>query len=190
MDQPESRMPPPGTPAQPVHTPPSAPSATDPNVALRMQLLALDQRGRIGANWFYWVAGLSLVNSVVLQSGGHGYFVIGLGITVLVDTFTGEMAKQSPDIATTLKALALGFDVVAAAIVAGFGWLARNRYLAVYAIGMFLYLLDGLLFLLFQDWLSVGFHAFALFCMGSGFAAFRKLDAMERSLTSQALPRA
>lgn len=182
MDQPESRMPP-GTPARPGDTPPSAPSAADPNAALRMQLLALHQRGRVGANWFYWVAGLSLVNSVVFQLGGQGFFVIGLGVTLLVDVLAGEMARQSPDVATTLKALALGLDVVAAVIVVGFGWLARNRCLAVYAIGMFLYLLDGLLFVLFQDWLSVGFHAFALFCMWSGFAAFRKLDAMERSLS-------
>jgi len=61
----------------------------------------------------------------------------------------------------------------------GFGWLSARRYLALFGVGMALYLVDGLIFLLFQDWLSVAFHGYALFCMWSGFQAFRKLRVLE-----------
>jgi hypothetical protein len=129
---------------------------------LAIQMQVLDQRGRSGAGWFYWVAGLSLVNSAIAHFGGGLFFVVGLGITLVVDTAATEFAQQQPNLATALKTMAIGFDVFIVLVVIGFGWLAQRRFLAIYAIGMFLYLLDGLLFLLFQDFLSVAFHAFAL----------------------------
>lgn len=43
---------------------------------------------------------------------------------------------------------------------------------------MVLYLLDGLLFLLVQDWLSLGFHGFALYSMFHGYTALRRLKAI------------
>jgi len=170
-------------PAAPLEAPDStAAPCADPCATLQVQLQTLEQSGRNGANWFYWVAALSLVNSVVLLSGGSSYFVIGMGITLVVDVVTAGIAKESPDISTILKVFAFGFDMVVALIVVGFGWLARKGYLAVYALGMALYVLDGLLFVLFQDWMSVGFHAFVLFCMWSGFSAFRQSRAVERVL--------
>ena len=42
-------------------------------------------------------------------------------------------------------------DIFVALVVFGFGWLAGKRYRAVFALGMGLYLLDGLLFVLFED---------------------------------------
>ena len=40
---------------------------------------------------------------------------------------------------------------------------------------MVLYALDGLLFLLVGDWISIAFHAFALVCIGKGYQALRSL---------------
>ena len=40
---------------------------------------------------------------------------------------------------------------------------------------MVLYALDGLLFLLVGDWISIAFHAFALVCIGKGYQALRTL---------------
>ena len=42
---------------------------------------------------------------------------------------------------------------------------------------MALYALDGLIYLIGQEWLGVGFHAFALFCLFRGFKACRALNA-------------
>ena len=65
------------------------------------------------------------------------------------------------------------------ALVVLFGWLARKRMGWAFILGMLLYFVDGLIFLLVQDWLSIGFHAFALFCIFGGYASLKKLAQME-----------
>ena len=37
-----------------------------------------------GASWFWWIAGLSLVNSIMTHSGSDTGFIIGLGFTLVV----------------------------------------------------------------------------------------------------------
>jgi hypothetical protein len=44
-------------------------------------------------------------------------------------------------------------------------------------VGMVLFALDGLIFLLAQDWLGVGFHALVLWWLFRGFGACRQLNA-------------
>src|SRR5437773_10090698 len=143
------------------------------------EMLALHMQGRKGANWFYWVAGLSLVNSAVILGGGSIFFVIGLGVTLMADSLAAAISQHHPEAVWIVKGVALAFDVFVAAVLVGFGWLSARRYLALFGVGMALYLVDGLIFLLFQDWLSVAFHGYALFWMWSGFQAFRKLRVLE-----------
>jgi hypothetical protein len=141
-------------------------------------LADLEQRRTAGANWFFWVAGLSLVNSAILLRGGDTFFVIGLGITLIVDSMAQGIGNAEPELATTVKVAAFGFDLLAAAGLCLLGWLSRKGVLVVMALGMFLYLLDGLMFVLAQDWMSVAFHGFALWCMWQGFAAGRQFNAL------------
>ena len=139
----------------------------------------LRQRAKNGSGWFFWIAALSLINSVILHNGGQMFFVVGLGITAVADQMALLFIQENPGLESVIHWGAIGFAAVVALIVAGFGWLARKGWLSIYAIGMLLYLLDGLLFMLFNDWMSAGFHAFALFWMWNGFAASRKLRAAE-----------
>jgi hypothetical protein len=150
--------------------------------ALEAKILSLRQRSLTGANWFYWVAGLSVVNSLIVAIGGQIQFVVGLGITLVVDAICFGIGQGNPNIAGVTRFFALGFAVFVALIVCAFGWLARRHYLVPFAIGMFLYLLDGLIFLYFRSWLSVAFHAFALYSMWLGFTASRELRRIERDL--------
>jgi hypothetical protein len=150
--------------------------------ALAMKAAHLHQQSRNGSNWFYWVGALSLVNSLILLNGGKTFFVIGLGITLLVDVLGTSVAQRMPQNAQAITVVTFAVDVLIALFVAGFGWLAAKRYQTAFLLGMALYLLDGLLFVLFQDWMSVAFHAFALFCMWNGFKAYRQLDAVEVQL--------
>jgi len=147
-------------------------------------MAALHQRGRNGANWFFWVAGLSLVNSAVILLGGNTHFVIGLGVTLFVDAMATGVAQQQPENAMMAKGIALVVDLFIAAIVVLFGWLAGRRYLALYLTGMGLYLLDALIYVLIQEWMSVAFHAYALFCMWGGLSAFRQLGQIEAALAT------
>ena len=48
-----------------------------------------------GADWFFWIAGLSIINSIILLAGGQWSFIVGLGITQIIDTIGLEIAKQA-----------------------------------------------------------------------------------------------
>src|SRR5436189_2962081 len=86
------------------------------------EMLALHMQGRRGANWFYWVAGLSLVNSAVILGGGSLFFVIGLGATLVADGSAAAISQNHPDAVWIIKGVALAFDLFVAAVLAGFGW--------------------------------------------------------------------
>lgn len=137
--------------------------------------LKTEEQFKAGANWFFWIAGLSLINSIILLAGGQWSFIIGLGITQIIDTF-GLMAAEK--IGFTGNIIAFIFDIMAAGIFILFGVLSRKGYGGAFVIGMILYVLDGMLFLLVQDYLSIGFHVFALFFIYGGFKANKTLKHM------------
>jgi intracellular septation protein A len=112
-----------------------------------------------------------------------------MGVSSAADSIAAIGAKEHPAQAAIFRAMAIAFAVLASAIVVLFGWLANRRYIAFFAIGMVLYLLDGLLLLLFRQWLSVGFHAFVLFCMFGGLMAYRQLNQIEETLGHRAARR-
>jgi hypothetical protein len=138
------------------------------------------QAMRSGANWFYWIAGLSLLNSVIQIFGSDRSFVVGLGITQVLDAIASAASEDAGSQAgTILRAIAFALDVCVAGVFALFGWQAGKRRRWAFLIGMPLYFLDALIFLLVQDWLSLGFHAFALVGIWAGFSSLRKLEALE-----------
>jgi hypothetical protein len=115
-----------------------------------------------GASWFWWIAALSLVNSIMIHSGSDTNFVIGLGFTLLADA----MFKEYLIVALVIDVLALGIFV-------GFGFLSRKGHLWAFITGIVLYSLDAIIYLLFQDWMSVAFHGLALFYMIRGAKTLR-----------------
>jgi len=131
-----------------------------PNPALQAVASA---RVRIGAKWFYWIAGLSLVNSIVVISGGQFHFVVGLGVTSVVD----ELARQ---IGSAGVVLDLVINGLVAGLFALFGYFGCKAQKWAFVMGMALYLLDGLLLLMVKDIFSVAFHAYALYAIYRGFS--------------------
>jgi len=142
------------------------------------------QHGRVGANWFYWVALLSLVNSCIAHGGAHMTFALGLGVTMIADAVATAAPAQVPQAATAIKFIVIAFDFSVVALVVLCGWLAGKRHLVIFAVGMFLYLLDGLIYLAFEGWMSVAIHAFALIYMWRGFVAFRQLKSLAQAYSA------
>lgn len=158
---------------QPFNDPLSQPTlanAAVPDEATREQW---EQTCRSGANWFYWVAGLSLVNTLTFILGWEGAFVVGLGATQVVDVVVQAVADELGPMAN-LFGLMINLSIVAA--VAVFGLLAHRRRTWAFAVGMTLYALDGGIFLLVGDWLSLGFHVFVLYCLAGGWSAATKCN--------------
>lgn len=145
------------------------------------ELNRLQQRANSGARWFYWIAALSLINSIAYLSGSKWTFIIGLGTTQLVNVILGSDAAG-----TAGRAIAIVFDLLATGLFAGFGLLAGKRYLWSYVVGGVLFALDSLIYVWAQDWIGIGFHVFATYCIFAGFVACRKFLALKREVEALA----
>ena len=129
----------------------------DPNVEAQL---------RSGASWLYWIAGLSLINTISALAGSHWRFIFGLGISREAIDF---------DAGSAVKIIFLALNVIAIAVFIFLGVLAHKRHAWAFILGMIFLGLDGLLSLIAQDWLGVAFHAFVLFCIFRGLQACRAL---------------
>ena len=136
---------------------------TQPTVA-PAKLIA-GTRMRAGAKWFYWIAALSLVNSLVVIFGGQFHFVVGLGITSIVDALAKGIGSSAGIV------LALIINGTVAGIFFLFGGFAVKAHKWAFIAGVVLYALDGLILLAAVDILSVGFHAYAIFGIVRGLMA-------------------
>jgi len=126
-------------------------------------------RARAGAKWFYWIAGLSMINSLAVMSGGNFHFVVGLGITPVVDA----MARQAGSMGSVLDIVINGF---VSGLFVLFGYFAVKAQKWAFMVGMGLYALDGLLLLGAKDFLGMAFHAYALFAIYRGLTAAEQVQ--------------
>jgi hypothetical protein len=136
----------------------------------------LEAQFKNGAGWFYWIAGLSLINTVVALFDGSYNFIAGLGITQLIDAFAYMLADYNGRIiiyvGVFINLLIIGMFVV-------FGVLAHKKKKWVFITGIVLYSLDALLFIFIKDYLSLLFHAYAVYSMYRGLKACNELQVLE-----------
>jgi hypothetical protein len=126
-----------------------------------------------GASWFFWIAILSIINTIIVYLNGSLNFVIGLGITQIVDAFT---IFYEPGGFNLDKTTGLSINLLITSIFFLFGYYAKQKKTWAFIVGMVLYALDGLVFLPVQDYWGFGFHVFALFMIFKGFQAIRVLN--------------
>lgn len=138
---------------------------------LRFQLV---QKRNNGGGWFYWIAGASILNTILSAAGTEWGLAIGLGLTYLIDGFAEALSNT---VRTPIYAV-----IIDVAVAGGFlliGRAARRGRLGWYAVGIVLYFLDGLLFVLAEDILGIAVHAVAIFALISGWRASRSLKRVE-----------
>ena len=124
------------------------------------QSLAAEVAVKRGANWFYWIAGLSLVNTIVAITGGNFHFLLGLGITEVTDAFRSPQARM---VGYFIDVLVLGFFLMC-------GYMAGKLHKWAFVMGMGFYALDAALTAMAQDWISFAFHVYAIVCIWRGFS--------------------
>jgi hypothetical protein len=134
----------------------------------KQELDKLAAQAKSGADWFYWIAGLSIVNSAVILLGSDWGFLAGLGITQVVDALVVGVAP-------TATWLALVVDIAIAGACCAVGYWAHTNS-KIYMAGMVLYGLDSILFLLVGDWIGVGFHGVVLFFLWGGLKARKEWE--------------
>ncbi len=134
------------------------------------------QHMRSGARWFYWIAGLSMINSIAASFDGRWSFLAGLGITQFI---SGVALGLSEDLGGTVTVIAFILDALVAAFFVFLGVFAGKGHTWAFVVGLVIYVLDGLIFLAFQLWLPLAFHVFVCYCLFKGLAANRKLKQLE-----------
>ena len=157
----------------------SAPIPMDPIAAAKMQagmrdVYLKEAYNAVGSN-FYTIAVLSIINSVIALFKGNIYFPVGLGLTQIVDVFASALSQE----AGSSIFLIIGFviDLFILGIVAVFGFFIKRKVKWLIPVGSVLYLLDGLILLVFQDWFGAGFHAYFLYRIWTSWKAIGSLTA-------------
>ena len=108
------------------------------------------------ANQFYWIAGLSLVNLVLLVTNSSVMFPTGLAMADLLAALS-----YGQELAGRILAAAGALGV--AGIFALFGYYGKKGASWAFIAGISLYVLDGVIWGFLGDWISAGFHALILF---------------------------
>ena len=141
---------------------PVAPQITTPEILPPQQVSAPAPVVQSAARWFWWIAGLSLVNTIMAMSGSNTNFVMGLGFTAVSDA----LFAAHKGIGLVIDAVALGFFIFV-------GFQAKQGKLWAFYLGIAAYVLDALIYAIAQDWMPVAFHALAIYFIVKGVKSLR-----------------
>lgn len=133
-----------------------------------------ERRRQIGASTFTWIAGLSVLNSILLVSGARINFLGGLGVTEFI-TAVGVYAQEQTHMAS-IPMIAVVLSVLVAAVFFFLGKMARKGYGWAFVVGMVMYAADALPLLFLQDYFNIAFHAWFLTSLWSGFQANKQMQ--------------
>ncbi|HTR67977.1 MAG TPA: hypothetical protein VMH85_19500 [Terriglobales bacterium] len=152
----------------------STTSISNPAHDLAVMRARAEQIVKTGAGWFIWIAGLSLINSLITAFDGNFHFIFGLGITTIVDAVARNAGRGA-----AIPGLVI--DLFVAGVFAVFWHFGRKGGKWAFIVGMALYALDGVLLLLFRDFLGAAFHVYALFMLYRGLAGTSMLEKCRRA---------
>lgn len=149
-----------------------------------------------GTNWFFWIAGLTLVNSFLAISGSDTSFGLGLGVTLLVDAVSQDIVQKHANMAAGVRVFEFAVDIVTVGLTALWGILGRKGQNWAIMTGGVLVVLDTLLLVLIAFtgggslFISIAIHVWALFGIFGAFGAGRQLTAIakERAMREGANP--
>lgn len=177
----ESRVEDPAASPEPQDKAQEPPPEPTPQASVIVETGKLDDRIRSGARWFHWIAGLSVVNSIIVAAGGNWSFLFGLGAAQFVDGIVLLSIQEDPGSALLARTLGLGINLTIAAGYVLLGWLAGRRHTWAFAVGMSFYALDGMIFLVFRDFLGLAFHGWVLFWLFVGVKACYRRGQLQES---------
>jgi hypothetical protein len=143
-------------------------------------------RAKKACGWFAAIAIFSLINSLLIFFKSSISFVIGLGITMIVDGLVAGIRQHTTgSAAVALTVIGFLINLILIGVFVLIWFLSNRGSRAVYIIGMVLYSLDALLFVLFKDFVGVAFHVFFLYMLIGGYAFIKARSQAESLLKSQ-----
>ncbi len=179
------------------HSPYSSPLGSPGGEAGSIAIM--EKRLKTGANWFFFIAVFSLINSLLILQGGSYHSAFGLGTTQIISSAASHPAPGQTPFAAS-QGMVLTFDFLASGFYVLYGFFGRRGQIWAFLTGMGFYALDLLLLLLADfllhgglqtaSWLAVAFHGYALFRIFQGYEAARRLPDLraQQALGSQNPP--
>jgi hypothetical protein len=150
------------------------------------QPVVVEQKARVlqalkgCASWFVMIAALSMVNSILAMSGASVRFIFGLGLSQIVDALAHQAGSPGYVLDLIINGIIAGVFVL-------FWNFARKGQKWAWYVGMAVYVVDGVLLLLFKDYLAIAFHAYALYRMSSGLKLLPILERLDRQAATGAI---
>ena len=148
-------------------------SMRDPNENLDVVQMNLDESldaVRKAAYWFFGIAALSIVNTLLSSKGM--FFVMGLGMSQIID---GIMLALTGDTNFFISLLAPAMFVV-------IGIFATKCHRWAFIVGGIVYLLDSALYLFFGEVFAFAFHLFILYKLLKGFQTISEFEELKAKL--------
>ena len=138
---------------------------------------------RKGANWLFWIAGLSVINSVVsvINVNGMPNYVLGLATGNLVGGMAIGIAQTLGivDWGIGVRLIFQSFNVLFAGLFVVMGILATKQYRWIVIVGLALYGLDTVTYMVYGDLLGIAIHGVGLWGLWQGTQALIKLRDLE-----------
>ena len=185
-------MAPPLSPVAPIAAPGASPGASPSNgsmtgrtpftISTTGEEVALEEQRNKGASWFYWIVGLTVINTIIVQSGIDFAFSLGAAATL----FAYGMATAVHT--TTAHVVALGFDVLVIAFYAMCGVMGSRGATWAFVLGLVFFTLDSLLSLIGLQIIGILIHGYALFCIFNGMMACVNLNRLKREKAMTGMP--
>ncbi len=187
---------PPLSPAAPIAAP-GAPTTgssvrTPFTVSTTGEEVALEEQRNKGAGWFYWIVGLTIINTLLAQTGLTVGFMLGSTATL----GASEMAQVSGS--SGARAAAMIFSVFVIAFYAMCGVMGSRGGTWAFILGLVAFTLDSLLLLLglllvgfgagISSIFSIVIHGYALFCIFNGMMACVNLNRLKREKAITGMP--
>lgn len=158
-------------------TPPAQDSSQQ---QILLQKYTLEQNIKRNLNWFYWIGGMSILNSIISATGSGITFVIGLGLTQVIDAIASGAAAELGSGGIIVQIIGWVLNLVIAGFYLVEGALAKKHIKWFIILGMVFYALDAVLLLVFQDFLSALFHGLGLFGIFKGLQLIGSLKTLEQ----------
>ncbi len=161
-------------PYQPSENPLYMPDVTPSATADRLKLEG-EMRNSVG--WFYWIAGTTVVNTIVILFEGNFSFLLGVSLPQFASGIAlglrEEFGQQTFLIAAVV---AVAVTLLVAGFFAGIGYFAGQRHTWAFILGTVLYAIDTVIFLLLGEFMSVALHGLALVFLFQGILTCRKIN--------------
>jgi len=127
------------------------------------------------ANWFYWKAGLTVINSFIMMTGTLWAFFLGLSITqIFHGVATGVTEELGVSGGNIYQGIALVLSLFCAGFVAMLGYFGRQGKRWALIVGLIIFCFDAVLYLITFSIFGVLLHGIAIYLISKGISAAKK----------------